>query len=180
MLFESERIILRKMTAQDAEVYHKWRNDIDVMQTTAPLLDVYTIEETEKFVNQIISGSSSKSYIIVEKQSKKPIGVTSLIKIDYKNRNAECIIDIGEKDAWGKGYGAEAMKLLLDYGFMELNLHRIYLRVFSFNSRAIKLYEKVGFKQEGISREAIFRNGAWHDIIHMAVLQSEYFGKIKN
>jgi len=95
MLFESDRIILRKMTAQDAGIYHKWRNDMDVMQTTAPLLDVYTIEETERFVNQIISGPSSKSYIIVEKQSKKPIGVTSLIKIDYKNRNAECIIDIG-------------------------------------------------------------------------------------
>ncbi|SHI68162.1 Acetyltransferase (GNAT) domain-containing protein [Lutispora thermophila DSM 19022] len=66
------------------------------------------------------------------------------------------------------------MKLLLDYGFLELNLHRIYLRVFSFNSRAIKLYEKLGFKQEGISREVIYRHGGWHDIIHMAVLQREY------
>jgi len=178
MLFESDRIILRKMTAQDAAVYHKWRNDIDVMQTTAPLLDVYTIEETEDFVNKTILGSSSsKCYLIVDKQSDKPIGITSLIKIDYKNGNAECIIDIGEKEVWGKGYGSEAMKLLLDYGFQEMNLHRIYLRVFSFNSRAIKLYEKLGFKQEGISREAIFRYGAWHDIIHMAILQSEYLNK---
>jgi len=168
------------MTAQDTEIYHKWRNDIDVMQTTAPLLDVYHIEETEEFVNQVILGSqSSKSYIIVEKESKKPIGITSLINIDYKNRNAECIIDIGDKESWGKGYGAETMKLLLDLGFLEMNLHRISLRVFSFNSRAIKLYEKLGFQQEGRSRESIFRDGKWHDIIHMSILQSEYAEKMR-
>jgi len=175
MLFETDRVFLRKMTVQDTEIYHKWRNDIDVMQTTAPFLDVYGIEETEEFVNQkILKSRSSKCYIIVEKKSNKPIGITSLINIDYKNRNAECIIDIGEKEAWGKGYGSEAMKLLLDFGFLEMNLHRIWLRVFSFNDRAIKLYEKLGFQKEGISREAIFRNGTWHDIIHMGVLQSEY------
>ena len=180
MLFETERIILRKMTAQDIEIYHKWRNDIEVMQTTAPILDVYRIEDTDEFVNQkILRSSTSKCYIIIEKQSKKPIGITSLINIDLKNRNAECIIDIGEKEAWGKGYGSEAMKLLLDYGFLEMNLHRISLRVFSFNSRAIKLYEKLGFQQEGRSSEAIFRDGAWHDIIHMGVLQSNYIEQMR-
>lgn len=175
MLFESTRITLRKMTAQDTEIYHKWRNDIEVMQSTAPLLDVYHIEDTEEFVTKVILGShSSKSYIISDKESKKPIGITSLINIDYKNRNAECIIDIGDKEAWGKGYGTEAMKLLLDFGFLEMNLHRICLRVFSFNSRALKLYEKLGFLQEGKSRESIFRDGKWHDIVHMSILQNEY------
>lgn len=71
------------------------------------------------------------------------------------------------------------MKLILDFGFLEMNLHRIYLRVFSFNSRAIKLYEKLGFQQEGKSRESIFRNGKWHDIIHMSIMQNEYAEKIK-
>lgn len=181
MLFESDRIILRKMTLEDTELYHQWRNDIEVMQSTAPLLDVYNIKETEEFVTHVILGSHfSKSYIIVEKKSKKPIGVTSLINIDYKNRNAECIIDIGDKEAWGKGYGAEAMKLLLDFGFLEMNLHRIFLRVFSFNDRAIKLYEKLGFQQEGKLRESIFRGGQWHDIIHMSILENEYAEKRKS
>ena len=175
MLFESTRVILRKMTAQDAEIYHVWRNDLEVMQSTAPLLDVYNIEDTEEFVTQtILASHSSKSYIIVDKESQKPIGITSLVHIDYKNRNAECIIDIGDKKAWGKGYGTETMKLLLDFGFLELNLHRMYLRVLSFNIRGIKLYEKVGFQQEGKSRESIFRDGKWHDIIHMSILQKEY------
>ncbi|WMM26226.1 GNAT family protein [Tissierella sp. MB52-C2] len=181
MLFESDRIILRKMTSEDTELYHQWRNDIEVMQSTAPLLDVYNIKETEEFVTHVILGSHfSKSYIIVEKKSKKPIGVTSLINIDYKNRNAECIIDIGDKEAWGKGYGAEAMKLLLDFSFLEMNLHRIFLRVFSFNDRAIKLYEKLGFQQEGKLRETIFRGGQWHDILHMSILENEYAEKRKS
>lgn len=175
MLFESSRMFLRKMTSEDIEVYHRWRNDIEVMKSTAPFLDIYHIEETEEFVNQVILGSqSSKSYIIVEKESNKPIGITSLTNIDYKNRSAEFIIDIGDKTSWGKGYGAESMKLLLDYSFLEMNLHRVFLRVFSFNNRAIKLYGKMGFQHEGRSRESIFREGKWHDIIHMSILQNEY------
>ncbi|MEC3557614.1 GNAT family protein, partial [Bacillus thuringiensis] len=71
-------------------------------------------------------------------------------------------------------YGSEAMKLLLDYAFLELNLHRVSLRVFSFNHKAIKLYEKIGFVHEGSSRQSLYRNGAWHDIVHMGLLQSEY------
>ncbi|MBU5675319.1 GNAT family N-acetyltransferase [Alkaliphilus sp. MSJ-5] len=175
MLFESSKIILRKMTSEDVELYHTWRNDIEVMKSTAPFLDNYHLEETTEFVNQVILGSQfSKSYIIVDKESNTPIGITSLINIDYKNRNGEFIIDIGDKNFWGKGYGTETMKLLLDYSFLEMNLHRVSLRVFSFNNKAIKLYEKIGFKHEGISRESIFREGRWHDIIHMGILQSEY------
>lgn len=98
----------------------------------------------------------------------------SLISIDYKNRNAELIIDIGEPDYWGKGYGQEALQILLQYAFHELNLHRLSLRVFDFNERAIRLYSRMGFKQEGVMKETLFRNGAWHDIIYMGLLRSEY------
>ncbi|UIO43270.1 GNAT family N-acetyltransferase [Brevibacillus brevis] len=175
MLFQTERIYLRKMTGEDVDVYHTWRNDEEVMRTTNPSMDVYTWEDTNGFVNQVIlQASSSKSYMIVDSQTNRPIGITSLIQIDPKNRNAECIIDIGEKEYWGKGYGREAMKLLLDYAFLEMNLHRVSLRVFSFNERAIKLYERLGFKQEGISRQFLFREGKWHDIVHMGILQQEY------
>ncbi|MBI6874450.1 GNAT family N-acetyltransferase [Clostridium aciditolerans] len=175
MLFDSDRIYFKKMTPEDVDVYHRWRNDMEVMRSTSTFLDIYDFEETKEFITKIILRShSSKSYIIVEKKSDTPIGINSLINIDYKNRNAECIIDIGDKNFWGKGYGTEALRLLLDYTFLELNLHRVSLRVFSFNDRAIKLYEKIGFKKEGESRESIFREGKWHHIIHMGILQSEY------
>lgn len=175
MLFQTERIAFRKITEQDIALYHTWRNDLEVMQTTSPALDVYSSKETEDFVTQVILRSdAAKSYMIVEKIVDRPIGIISLIHIDYKNRNAECIIDIGEKQAWGKGYGTEAMKLLLNYGFLEMNLHRICLRVFSFNERAVQLYKKVGFQTEGVSKESLFRHGRWHDTIHMAILQRDY------
>lgn len=102
------------------------------------------------------------------------MGVTSLVGIDYKNRNAECILDIGEKSKWGKGYGTEAMSLLLTYAFLELNLHRLSLRVFSTNEKAIHLYKKIGFVQEGRVKEAVFRNGEWIDSIYMGLLQTYY------
>ncbi|WP_312116913.1 GNAT family N-acetyltransferase [Brevibacillus reuszeri] len=175
MLFQSARVSLRKMTVEDVDIYHAWRNDVEVMQTTSPFLDNHTRESTQEFVSQVILGSStSKSYIIVDKQTETPIGVTALIQIDLKNRNAECIIDIGSKDYWGKGYGSEALKLLLDYAFLEMNLHRVSLRVFSFNEKAIKLYERIGFQHEGISRQFMFRAGKWHALVHMGILQEEY------
>ncbi|HLR51672.1 MAG TPA: GNAT family protein [Candidatus Avamphibacillus sp.] len=174
-MFESNRIRLRKMVEEDIEIYHAWRNDMGVMNTTNPSLDVYSFQETKEFVeNVILASSSSKSYIIEEKSQQRSIGITSLINLDYKNRNAECIIDIGEKEFWGKGYGKEALKLLLDYAFLEMNFHRVSLRVFSFNEKAIGLYEKLGFKHEGVSRQSLFRDGKWHDIYHMGVLYNEY------
>ncbi|WP_263706472.1 GNAT family N-acetyltransferase [Shouchella tritolerans] len=180
MLFESAKVKLRKVTIDDAELYHTWRNDMEVMRNTSPSLDIYTIEATRGFVEQVILGSNTaKSYMIIEKENEKPIGITTLINIDDKNRNAECIIDIGEKDFWGKGYGREALTLLLNYSFLEMNLHRVYLRVFSFNKKAIRLYEKLGFRHEGTSREALFREGVWHDIVQMGLLQGEYFKEQK-
>ncbi|MGE8203868.1 GNAT family N-acetyltransferase [Heyndrickxia sp. NPDC080065] len=175
MMFESPKIMMRKMRSDDTEIYHVWRNDMEVMHSSNPFLDTYDIEETKDFVNHIILGSSSsKSYIIMDKESDTPIGITSLINIDYKNRQAECIIDIGEKSYWGKGIGTEALTLLLNYAFLEMNLHRVSLRVFSFNDKAINLYKRLGFKHEGTSRQSLYRNGAWHDIIHMGILQDEW------
>ncbi|KMK77517.1 GNAT family N-acetyltransferase [Alkalihalobacillus pseudalcaliphilus] len=175
MLFESSRLALRKISVDDIQIYHKWRNNLEVMYSTSPYLDVYSSDETESFVNNVILGSqTSKSYIMIDKETKVNIGIVSLINIDYKNQNAECIIDIGEKEYWGQGYGAEGLGLLLDYAFFELNLHRISLKVYSFNEKAIRLYERIGFQKEGVSRESLFRNNHWHDIIHMGVLKEEY------
>lgn len=174
MLFSGERVRLRKMGIEDISIYHRWRNDIEVMQFTSPSLDVFSYAETESFVKIITESNNSKGYIIEEIESNKPIGVTSLINIDYGNRNAECIIDIGEKDYWSKGFGREAFQLLLDFAFNELNLHKVNLRVFSFNERAIKLYQKLGFIEEGKLTEQLYRNGSWHDIVHMGLFKRNY------
>ncbi|MFS0687938.1 GNAT family protein [Sporosarcina sp. 179-K 8C2 HS] len=174
MLFSGERVRLRKMAIEDVSSYHKWRNDIEVMQFTSLSLDVFTYADTENFVKIITGSHNSKGYMIEEISTDKPIGVTSLINIDYGNRNAECIIDIGEKDYWNKGFGREAFQLLLDFAFDELNLHKVYLRVFSYNERAIKLYQKLGFSEDGRLTEQLYRNGSWHDVILMGLLKRNY------
>lgn len=78
------------------------------------------------------------------------------------------------KKSGGQGIGRDAFELLLNYAFNELNFHRLSLRVFSFNRRAITLYKKLGFKEEGIMREAFYRSGQWHDIHMMGILKGEY------
>ncbi|WP_377890191.1 GNAT family N-acetyltransferase [Alkalihalobacillus sp. R86527] len=173
-MFSTSRIHLRKVTENDADLYHTWRSNSEVMKNTSPELDVYTVKETEAFIQSIINSDTSKSYMIQTSENDTPIGIVSLINIDLKNRNAECIIDIGNVDYWGKGYGTEAMNVLLEYSFCELNLHKITLRVFSYNERAIKLYERLGFDKEGEQKEQLFRDGKWHGIILMAVFQESY------
>ncbi|WP_028562806.1 GNAT family N-acetyltransferase [Paenibacillus pinihumi] len=176
MRLETARIRFRKMVSEDIPDYHKWRNDMEVMQTASLSLNLYTYAETEAFVHNVIfgAGDSAKNFIIVDKNSDQAIGDTALVQLDYKNRNAECILNISEKEYWGKGIGTEALTLLLDYAFLEMNLHRVFLRVFSFNEKAVRLYTKLGFQQEGIARQAIYRDGRWSDIIHMGILQDEY------
>lgn len=174
-MFENNKIKLRKLSVGDYSTYHDWRNDIEVMQSTSPQLDIYTLEETEQFISMIASQSNAKGYMIEYKETKKTVGIVSLINIDYKNRSAECIIDIGSKDMWGKGIGTDAMSLILEFAFSELNLHRVYLQVFDFNKRAINLYEKIGFTHDGKFREALYRTGKWHDIVIMSILKNEYY-----
>lgn len=176
-MFENKIIKLRKLSTNDYSTYHNWRNDIEVMKTTSPQLDIYTLEETEQFISVIASQANAKGYMIEHKESGETVGIVSLINIDYKNRSAECILDIGARDMWGKGIGTSAMSLILGFAFYELNLHRVYLQVFSFNERAIKLYEKMGFTHDGKFREAIYRDGRWHDTVIMSILKKEYLNK---
>jgi RimJ/RimL family protein N-acetyltransferase len=88
-------------------------------------------------------------------------------------------IGLGERDTWGKGYGTEAMQLVLRYAFTELNLHRVTLDVFEYNPRAIKSYEKAGFKHEGRIREALLRDGKRYDMLVMGILQRDWLAENK-
>jgi RimJ/RimL family protein N-acetyltransferase len=102
------------------------------------------------------------------------IGFISLEDIDWTNRDAYVAIGIGEPEYWGKGYGTDAMRLMLRYGFTELNLHRISLTVFEYNPRGIRSYEKCGFKHEGRTREFILRDGKRWDMLHMGILRADW------
>jgi RimJ/RimL family protein N-acetyltransferase len=94
--------------------------------------------------------------------------------VDWKNRSAVLGIVLGEKKHWGNGFGTDAVRLILGFAFRELNLHRVELDVYDYNVRAIRCYEKAGFRREGTLRDALFRDGAYHDVFRMAVLHSEF------
>ena len=102
------------------------------------------------------------------------IGRVELVRFDWRSLSAEVGIGIGDKTYWDKGYGTDAMRVLLRYAFMELGLHRIQLDVFSFNLRAVKSYEKAGFQLEGARRGAIYRDGVFHDDLVMSILRQEW------
>jgi len=103
------------------------------------------------------------------------VGSCSLRNILQQAKNAELQIRIGVEYYRNKGYGTSAIKLLLQFGFLDLNLKRIYLNVFSNNLAAIKSYEKVGFIKEGLKRKAVFIEGKYLDVLMMSILDSEYF-----
>jgi len=107
-------------------------------------------------------------------EDDKVIGFVELAGFDWSARNAWVAIGIGEREYRGKGYGTEAMQLLLRYAFEALNLHRINLTVFSYNKRAIRSYEKSGFRYEGTEREVIFKEDQRWDIIDMGILRSDW------
>jgi RimJ/RimL family protein N-acetyltransferase len=119
-------------------------------------------------------GKDSIMFTIFELENLKMIGQTSLRGIDNRHGTATFGISIGLKEYWGHGYGSEATKLTLDYGFRFLNLHNIKLRTSSFNERAVKAYEKSGFKEMGRRRGSILVNNTRYDEIYMDVIASEF------
>ena len=104
----------------------------------------------------------------------KLIGNCGFNEIDYKHRKAEIGLFIGDENNRSKGYGKEILKLLLDYGFNYLNLHSINLNVMDFNPRAIRCYEKCGFKEYGRRRKCKFINGKYYDSVCMDILKEEF------
>lgn len=112
--------------------------------------------------------------LICLRETDEAIGEMAMLDIDHLNQNAIVRISIFNQAYWGNGYGTEALKLLVKYGFNNLNLNRIGLDVFAYNDRALKSYKKIGFQEEGRVREALFYDGAFHDSIIMGILRSEF------
>lgn len=102
------------------------------------------------------------------------LGYVELDEILWTHQVGGVSIGIGDPTHWGKGYGYEAMQLALAFAFNELNLHRVQLTVFSYNKRAMALYEKLGFQREGVYREFLQRNGKRHDMYLYGLLRREW------
>ncbi len=174
---EGNRIYLSPVNIEDAEMYAKWLNDRKVTDGIHGTRNVVNIEGERKWIADTLE-RGTHTFGIVLKDSDKLIGNIGFSDYNGTDRSATLGIFIGDEEYRNNGYGSEAIKLLIKYGFDVLNLHNIDLGVFSFNERAIACYKKVGFKEYGRRHECYFLDGKYHDRIEMEILEDDYRGKV--
>ncbi|HEU5140065.1 MAG TPA: GNAT family protein [Bacillales bacterium] len=170
---EGDHVFLRPMEVEDLEVSYSslWNTEGRRLTGTQ---ETFTKAGIQKWFERISLDSGRIDLVIGMQEDDQLIGDIGMLEIDYRNRSAVVRIALWENENFGRGLGTEAMYLLLEHGFEVLNLHRIGLDVFAYNQRAIRSYEKIGFQQEGIIRDALFYDGEYHDSILMGMMEDEF------
>jgi len=172
-MLDSSNIQLKEISQGDLPKIFEWINDRETVLYNAPYKPISDIQHKTWFEN-IQNRNDIFIFGIYETKTDKIIGTCQLHSINWIHRNAELQIRLGNKDNRGKGYGSEVVRLLLDFAFRDLNLYRVFLYVFETNANAIHVYEKAGFKKEGLLRKAAHIDGKYVDVIFMGILREEY------
>lgn len=173
-IVSGKKCYLTPVSLEDAALYKEWLNDLEVSVNLNVRPYILTIEKEKELLEKLVKSETDALFGIVDKKSDKLIGNCGLMGIEPINRKAMFGIFIGDKKYWGKGYGEEATNLILDFGFNMLNLHNIFLTVFSFNKRGIRCYEKCGFRHAGKLRELRLVAGKYYDVVYMDILDREF------
>ncbi len=168
------RISLRPLTGADAAAFVPWVNDPEVTRTLAIGARVMDVRAEEVFIEKTNASAHAVLFGIVVRETDRLIGSTGLDQLDFRNQSASFGIMIGEKKAWGKGYGTEATALVVQHAFGELHLNRVQLQVYEYNLRGMRVYEKVGFRREGVLRQEHVYAGRFWDTVVMAILREEW------
>jgi RimJ/RimL family protein N-acetyltransferase len=167
-----ELVSLGPLRREHLPLYLRWINDFGTTRTLAVPCAPMTMERETAWYEK--AALEPHAFTIYERATARPIGNCGLHGVDWPNRAATVGIMIGEPDARGRGYGTEAMRLLLDYAFTALGLHSVMLNVYEFNPAARRSYEKVGFREIGRRRQSRWHNGRFWDEIHMDILAPEF------
>jgi len=174
-MLKGEFVSLRPLQDSDATELFCWINERKEVLSNAPYKPVHEAQHRE-WLSSLQHRSDLFIFGISRLADSKLIGTCQLHGVSPVHGSAEMQIRIGDVSSRGKGYGREAIRLLLKFGFHDLNLHRIFLHVFAGNSQALATYEKAGFAREGVFREAALIDGGRQDIIAMAILRREFDG----
>ena len=174
VFLRGERVNLSPIQAGDAPLYARWLNEPDTRRHLTMYKPI-TLAQEEEWVRG--AGKRDNNIVLAVRSMSDDglLGNVGLHGIDHLHHSAEFGIFIGPPELRGKGYGAEMTALTLKYGFRELNLHRIWLKVYAFNETGIRAYAKSGFTEEGRCREAHWHGNRYHDIVLMSILDEEYF-----
>lgn len=171
----ASRVVLAPLTKADGPTLFRWINDRELVLFNSGYRPVHEPSHRD-WLAGLAGRRDLVAFAIRVKRTGRLIGVCQLTAISAVHRSADLQIRIGDAAARDKGYGSETVRLLVDFGFRDLNLHRIALQVFATNTRAIRTYERAGFRHEGILREAVFVDGRFVDVKIMAVLKGESAG----
>lgn len=170
-----KRLYLSPINLDDEENYIKWMNDKPVASNYGQYSLIVASKNDMKWL--IEPGNGVQRYAIVHLEGDVLIGSISLHDINLINRTAFIGIFIGEEEHRSKGYGAEAIRLIIEYGFKTMNLNNIMLSVHEDNYAGISCYKKVGFREAGRRREGVFKDGKYVDVLYMDILAREFEGK---
>jgi RimJ/RimL family protein N-acetyltransferase len=173
------RILLRPFSKRDLPHIQRWSADAELRKLIGEVAPM-SGAEAEKFYKELRADKGRVWFVIVLKRNGRVIGEAGLLRMFRPWRNTDMTIIIGEKDAWGKGYGTEAGHLLLDYAFNRLGFHRISIGVVGFNKRALRFWESLGFKKEGVERDEYFYDNKYSDGIMMSILEDEFRKSVEN
>lgn len=177
-IIQGKNIYLRPLEMGDAASIARWHNDKELMALFA-LTKAGPEEYWSAWIKKGMQNPNAVYFGIVKKGDDRLIGHIHLEEIYWSHKLCRDLgIMIGEKGEWSKGYGTEAMGLIMRYAFEELGMHRLELMTFDFNSRGMRVWEKCGFRREGVMRKARLANGEWRDLIFYALLEDEYRGRI--
>ena len=171
--YQGERIYFRPLELEDESLLRFWFNDPRNWKTLLRNRPITAVQE-RKFLEKLGESENEVVFGIVVREGDRLIGTAGLHRIEWVSRKAEFGICIGDVESQNNGFGTEATRLVLDYGFGVLNLNRIGLDVYADSPRGIRTYEKAGFVPEGRAREASFRQGRYVDILKFGILQREW------
>jgi RimJ/RimL family protein N-acetyltransferase len=166
-----QKCYLSPINVEDAEQFTEWLNDLDVTTNLGAAAEPVTVAAERKKLEEL---GDKHAYAIVDLETDRLLGSVSLNNVHETHRCATLGIVIGDKSYHNKGYGREAIRLLLDFAFNFLNMHNIVLWVYDDNARGIACYKSVGFKECGRRRQANRLNGKWRDIVFMDILAEEF------
>jgi len=176
-LIEGRLVTLRHHLPTDLASVIRWYADPEIARLTRYQTRPMSRAEAERFFHSRLLAPDALAYAIVERATNQLVGFTTFSSLDPDNGSVLYHITIGERDAWDRSLGTQTTELMLGHAFERLELHRVGLTVFAFNERALRAYQKAGFRIEGRLREAVLRDGRYWDEIQMGVLRDEWLAR---
>ena len=174
-MYCGERVRLRRVDpARDLDDRYRWMNDPETNRFLGMRPQQLSREEIRRWLESVAASAAESAEFAIETLDGRHIGGCSLRAFNHVAHTAEFAIVIGEADTRGKGYGTEITRLMVQVGFGQFNLNRIWLTVSAENPAALRAYEKAGFVREGLLRDYGFANGSYYDSCIMAILRKDY------